>query len=80
MHRVVSIAFSMVFGSFGLVLIKSTFLSFTNLILDSFNFRFVTKKITPADTRHEIIEEFLQKTAWPRILLKKILLLKPHYS
>ncbi len=80
MYRVVSIALSMVFGSFGLVLLKSTVISFTNLIMDSFNFWFATKKITPSDTRHEIIDEFLHRTAWLQVLLKKVFFLKPHHS
>jgi hypothetical protein len=80
MYRVLSIALSMVFGSFGLVLLKSTVISFTNLIMDSFNFRFATEKITPPDTKHEIIDEFLHRTAWLQILLKKVFFLKPHHS
>ncbi len=80
MYRVVSIALSMVLGSFGFVLLKITAVSFTNLVLDSFNFCFATKKITPSDTRHEIIDEFLQRTAWLQILLKKIFFIKPHHS
>lgn len=44
MHRVVAIALSMVFGSYGLVLLKSTVLSFVNLTLDSFNFWFAKRK------------------------------------
>ncbi len=80
MHRVISIALSMVFGSYGLVVLKSTVISFVNLILDSFNFRFAANKITPDDTRHEIFGEFIQVTSWLLVPFRKILSLVPHHS
>jgi hypothetical protein len=80
MFRVVSIALSMFFGSFGFVLLKSTVISFVNLTLDSFNFWFASEKITPLDTRHEIIDEFLNRIAWVRVMLKSVFFLKPQYS
>jgi hypothetical protein len=72
MHRLVYVALSMVFGSFSLVVVKSTVISFTNLVVDSFNFCFAKEKVTSADTRHEIIEEFLTRISWLTILPKKI--------
>ena len=72
MHRVVYVALSMVFGSFSVVLVKSTVISFTNLIVDSFNFWFAKEKVTSADTRHEIIEEFLRRISWLTFLPRKI--------
>ena len=80
MHRVVSIALSMIFGSYGLVLLKSTVISFVNLALDSFNFWFAKEKVTPVETRQEIIAEFLDRTIWLRFLLEKVHFLKPQYS
>ena len=62
----------MVFGSYSVVLVKSTVISFTNLIVDSFNFWFAKDKVTSPETRHEIIEEFLRRISWLTFLPRKI--------